>query len=110
MSTIPLRLPSGLESYSRSPDFTPDTLPTKFRDFHTTKAGVWGVVHVIEGTLRYRLEPPHVGEVVATAGVTIVIEPAVPHRVEFIEPGRFYVEFFRAVRESPSDGAETETG
>jgi len=70
MSTIPLHLPSGLEAYSRSPDFTPDTLPAKFREFHTTKVGVWGVIHVIEGALRYRLEAPHVGEVVANAAPT----------------------------------------
>jgi len=110
MSTIPLHLPFGLEAYSRSPDFTPDTLPAKFREFHTTKAGVWGVIHVIEGALRYRLEAPHVGEVVAAAGETIVIEPAVRHRVEFVEAGRFCVEFFRSAKEAPPGAAENGTG
>jgi len=110
MSTIPLHLPFGLEAYSRSPDFTPDTLPAKLREFHTTKAGVWGVIHVIEGALRYRLEAPHVGEVVEVAGETIVIEPAVRHRVEFVEAGRFCVEFFRSAKEAPPGAAENGTG
>lgn len=110
MFTIPLHLPPGLEAYSRSPDFMPDTLPAKFRGFHATKAGVWGVIHVIDGALRYRLEAPYVGEVVATAGETIVIEPAVRHRVEFVEPGRFYVEFFRSAEAVPPDAARNGTG
>lgn len=110
MSTIPLHLPYGLKAYSRSPDFTPGTLPAKFREFHTTKAGVWGVIHVIAGSLQYCLETPHVGEVVAAAGGTIVIEPAVPHRVEFVEAGRFYVEFFRPTEEAPPAAAGSGAG
>lgn len=95
MPAIPVQLPGGLQSYSRSPDFTPETLPAKLRAFHATKAGVWGLIHVIEGTLRYRLEAPRIGEVLAKAGQAVVVEPAVSHRVEFVEPGRFYLEFFR---------------
>lgn len=109
MSTVPLHLPPGLEAYSRSGDFTPETLPAKFRQFHATKAGVWGVIHVIDGTLRYHLEAPRTGEVVATAGETVVIEPAVQHRVEFVEAGRFYVEFFRPAETVPRESARNRT-
>jgi hemoglobin len=95
MSTIPHELPPGFKAYGRSPDFTSDNLPAKLQSAHSTKAGTWGVLHVLEGVLHYRLESPHQGERVVSAGDTVVIEAEVPHRVEFIEPGRMFVEFYR---------------
>lgn len=96
MSNIPKELPPGLEAYGRSPDFTPDTLPPKLRSAHSTKAGTWGLLHVLEGKIRFQLEAPYEGECLASRGDKIVIESEVPHHVEFIEPGRFFVEFYRA--------------
>lgn len=96
MSTIPTELPPGLEAYSRSSDFTPDNLPAKLQSAHSTKAGTWGLLHVLEGKVRYQLEPPHQGEQLAAAGEHVVIESEIPHHVTFIEPGRFFVEFYRA--------------
>jgi len=95
MSTIPHELPPGFVAYGRSPDFTSDNLPAKLQSAHSTKAGTWGLLHVIEGVLRFQLEPPHQGERVVNAGGTVVIESEVPHRVQFLEPGRMYVEFYR---------------
>lgn len=95
VSRIPKALPAGLIAYGRSPDFTPDTLPAKLQAAHSTKAGTWGLLHVLEGTVRYCLEPPHTGEQVAAAGECIVIESGIRHRVAFVEPGRFYIEFYR---------------
>jgi len=97
MSSIPRELPPGLEAYGRSPDFTPDALPARLRSAHSTKAGTWGLLHVLEGRVRYQLEPPYEGACSAGAGETVVIEPEVPHHVEFVEDGRFFVEFHRAV-------------
>ncbi len=96
MAGIPTELPAGFEAYGRSPEFNSDNLPAKLRAAHSTKAGTWGLLHVLEGTLIFRLEAPHHGERVASAGDTVVIESEVPHRVEFIEPGRMFVEFYRA--------------
>ena len=95
MSTIPAQLPANFIAYGRSPDFSSDNLPTKLRNAHSTKAGTWGLLHVLEGTLCYRLEPPHQGEQLVSAGETVVIESEVPHRVEFVTPGRMFVEFYR---------------
>ncbi|MPZ37169.1 MAG: DUF1971 domain-containing protein [Rhizobiales bacterium] len=100
MSRIPKELPAGLVAYGRSPDFTPETLPTKLQAAHSTKAGTWGLLHVLEGTVLYRLEPPHNGEQLAAAGESVVIESGILHRVAFVEPGRFYVEFYRAADSS----------
>jgi hemoglobin len=95
MATIPAQMPEGFEAYGRSPDFTPETLPARLQSAHTTKAGTWAMLHVIEGEVLYRLEPPHYGEQRAKAGEAIVIEAEVAHRVAFTAPGRIFVEFYR---------------
>lgn len=100
MPPIPDALPAGLVAYGRSMEFTPETLPERFKAAHSTKAGTWGLLHVLEGKLLYRLEPPQSGERLAVTGERVVIEPGVLHRVAFVEPGRFYVEFYRAAGES----------
>lgn len=95
MSTIPKALPPNFEAYGRSPDFTSGNLPAKLQSAHSIKAGTWGLLHVLEGKIRYQLEAPYSGEQLAAAGERVVIESQVPHHVEFIEPGRFFVEFYR---------------
>lgn len=94
MSDIPMALPAGVTAYSRTPDFTPENIPEKLRAAHSTKPGTWGLLHVLEGRLLYRLEAPRQGERHLAAGDTVVIEPTIRHHVAFIEPGRFFVEFY----------------
>ena len=94
---IPNELPSGFEAYGRSPDFTPDNMPSRLKSAHATKAGTWGLLRVLEGKILFQLEAPFEGEQLAAAGDNIVIESEVPHHVEFVEPGRFFVEFYRRV-------------
>ena len=96
MSSIPKTLPPGFVAYSRSPDFTPATLPARLQAAHFTKSGVWALLHVLEGKVLYQLEPPHSGEQLVSAGECVVIESGVLHRASFVEPGRLYVEFYRA--------------
>ncbi len=95
MMTIPTQMPAGFEAYGRSPDFTPETLPARLQSAHSTKAGTWALIHVLEGEVLYQLEPPYRGERRAGAGETVVIEAEVPHHVAFTQPGRLYVEFYR---------------
>jgi hemoglobin len=95
MSMIPKEIPPGLEAYARSPDFTPDDLPPRLQTAHSTKAGTWGLLRVLEGKILYQLESPYEGEQLAAAGECIVIESEVPHHVEFVERGRFFIEFYR---------------
>jgi len=93
LNAIPSELPCGTELYARTPDFTPDTLPGELRCAHATEDGVWGVIQVVEGTLLYRLEAPLTAEVSARAGSSVVIEPQTLHSMEFLTPGRFFIEF-----------------
>lgn len=97
MSPVPETLPPGLVAYGRSPDFTPQNLPAKLQAAHATKAGTWGLLHVLEGKVLYRLEEPHSDQRMVAADERLVIEPGIPHRVAFVEPGRFFIEFYRAI-------------
>jgi hemoglobin len=93
--TILTEMPAGFEAYGRSPDFTPETLPVRLQATHSTKAGTWALLHVVEGAILYQLEPPYQGERLARAGEAVVIEAQVPHHISFVEPGRIYIEFYR---------------
>lgn len=96
LTAIPSELPAGVFAYRRTSEFTPETLPHALKSTHSTKRGVWGSIHVLDGSLFYTLEPPHRGEVVIVPGETALIPPEIPHRVAFAEPGRFFIEFHRA--------------
>ena len=51
--------PLDLAAYKRTQVFDQDSLPDGLKRQHSTKAGVWGRLHVLEGTLRFRTrEPP----------------------------------------------------
>ena len=90
-------LPSGPMSaaapYRVTPVFNSDSLPAALRGDHSTKAGVWGIIRVIEGRLMLRyadgsvdrlLEPGRYGH----------IAPQQLHRVEPLGPMRMQVEFY----------------
>jgi tellurite resistance-related uncharacterized protein len=90
-------LPEDLAAYRRTPIFDQDSLPAGLRLRHSTKEGVWGLIVVLEGRLRYRLlDPP--SERILDPQTSGVVQPAQPHEVEPLGPVRFYVEFY-------SDGA-----
>lgn len=88
-------LPSDAAPHRRTPDFTEATVPAGLLRSHTTKAGVWGRIHVVEGSLRYRILEPSVEEHVLEPGRDGVVEPGVAHEVEPLGPVRFFVEFLR---------------
>ena len=87
-------LPAGTAPYKRTPEFTEGTVPPGLLREHSTKAGVWGVITLTSGSLRY---------VVPSTGLDVVLAPdrpgiVLPEQVHFIEPAgpvRFHVEFWR---------------
>ena len=87
-------LPAQVQEYSRSPTFDENTVPAALRKDHQTKAGVWGVITVLSGTLRYRIKPTGF-ETTLTPGKPGIVEPEVLHSVEPIGPVSFYVAFHR---------------
>ncbi len=89
-------LPQGLAPYSRSPEFNQDTLPASLQNGHRTKAGTWALIHVLEGSLLYRILEP-LSETVLTPGRPGVVRPEEPHEVHPRGPVRLYLEFLRRV-------------
>lgn len=97
-----LELPAAVAAYKRTPEFDEHSLPEGLRRAHTTKAGTWGVLHVLAGRLRYCIEASEeLGstprELVLDPATPGIIPPQVPHHVEPLadEPLRFFVEFLR---------------
>ncbi len=93
-------VPAEFTAYRRTPEFTQDTVPAALLGSHDTKRGVWALIHVQEGKLRYCIENPP-SECILEPGRPGVVEPEVRHRVELLGPVRFYVEFHRDERASP---------
>jgi len=89
-------LPAGFAAYKRTAEFNELTVPAGLRQDHSTRAGVWGVIHVLAGRLRYTVEPPLAGQRILDPADPGIVVPEVKHRVEPDGPVRFYVEFHRA--------------
>lgn len=90
--------PEGLHSYKRTPSFSETTVPAGLLNEHATKEGVWGLIHVEEGELRYmvtdaRRERSRMTLTPATEPG--VVEPTILHCVEPVGRVRFHVEFLR---------------
>ena len=96
--------PEGFVSYKKTPVFTEETIPKGILANHTTRKGVWGLVHVLEGSLRYILE--HNGEeTLVTPEKPGIIVAEMRHRVEPGDSVQFCVEFFRK-DEKHADGEQ----
>jgi tellurite resistance-related uncharacterized protein len=93
MNLIPGELPPGLEIYARTPDFTPGTLPADLASSHHLAEDAWGLIRVLQGVVLYALEAPNSASVIISAGDCAVIEPQTLHYLQFVEPGRFFIEF-----------------
>lgn len=94
-------LPSGLEAYKRTATFTQSTVPAGLLSDHSTKDGVWGLIRVEEGALRYVVTDPRrtrAERVLTTQDPPGVVEPTILHHVEPLGPVRFHVEFLRRAR------------
>ena len=87
-------LPPGASPYRRTPTFTEATVPRALTREHSTKAGVWGLVTVISGKLRY-VVPSEDLELVLDSDHWAVIKPEQVHYVRPIDEVEFYVEFWK---------------
>lgn len=88
-------LPDEVSPYRQTPVFTEETVPRGLLKSHSTKAGTWGRIVVLEGRLRYRILEPDVEERVLDPQNPGIVEPQVPHEVEPLGKLRFYVEFLK---------------
>jgi tellurite resistance-related uncharacterized protein len=92
-------LPENVRPYQRTAVFTETTVPAGLLREHSTKAGTWGRIQVLEGRLWYRILAPEVEEVLLTPERHGVVEPQVPHEVRPEGQVKFFVEFHRAAED-----------
>ena len=86
-------VPEGFVAYKRTSEFSEQSIPAGLLKDHSTKSGVWGVIHVLEGHLRYIVEPPLARELVLDSAKPGIVVPEVLHRVVPEGAVRFFVEF-----------------
>lgn len=79
--------------YKSTPVFDENTLPAGLRREHRTKAGVWGIIRVFDGCVRYRVLDP-VSETILDPDHPGLVLPDQPHFVEPLGPIRMQVEFY----------------
>lgn len=91
--SFPVELPAGLALRRRTPTFTQETIPAALTRDHATKAGVWGIIHVEQGRLRYKV-PSQNHETEIGPGGTAIVLPDVLHAVTPLGEVSFYVEFW----------------
>lgn len=79
--------------YRTTPVFDERSLPAGLRRDHRTKAGVWGVIRILEGEVILTVVEPH-AEQRLTPDRHGVIRPEQPHFVTPCGPMRMQVEFY----------------
>lgn len=85
--------PSAPAPYRRTAVFDEVSLPEGLRNEHRTKPGVWGVIRVLDGRLRYRGLAPAFEDILQP-GRPGLIQPDQPHCVEPLGPVRLQIEFY----------------
>ena len=81
------------EPYKSTPVFDEFTLPAGLRREHRTKVGVWGIIRVLSGRVRFRVLDPQ-SEVVLDPENPGLVLPDQPHLVEPMGAIRMRVEFY----------------
>jgi tellurite resistance-related uncharacterized protein len=88
----------GALPYRTTPVFDQDSLPAALRREHRTKAGVWGIIRVLDGQLQLQRAADAAETLdAATPGL---IRPEEPHFVTPLGAMRVQVEFY----DSPPGG------
>ncbi len=84
---------AAAQPYRKTPVFDEETLPAALRREHRTKAGVWGVIRVLEGRLRLYYAQ---GDAISLLDpdASGLVAPEQPHWVEPLGPMRMQVEFY----------------
>ena len=83
------------QPYRSTPEFDEVSLPAGLRRTHCTKAGVWGVIRVLEGSLNYNLEDGSEA-ILLTPDRPGLIRPEELHHVTSVGPFRMKVDFYEA--------------
>ena len=96
-------LPDGLELARTTPEFDEHTVPSGLLGAHRIAPGVWGLLRVRSGSLRFVFESAGDEPRTLDAGATQVIPPGELHHVDVDGPVGFVVEFHRHPAEGRDD-------
>jgi len=91
-----LEVPEDWQAYRTTPDFNATSVPAGLLKDHSTKAGVWGELHVLSGDVIYVLTDPIQKTLQLSAGQTAGIPPEALHHVALSSDARFRVRFLKA--------------
>jgi len=80
--------------YKSTPVFNEQTLPAALRNNHSTKAGIWGKLRILSGSLMYTIADPY-SEQHLSAGEYAMIQPEQLHKVTPLGAVQMQVEFYR---------------
>ncbi|RVQ64995.1 DUF1971 domain-containing protein [Croceicoccus ponticola] len=80
--------------YRSTPMFDETSLPTALREKHDTKAGVWGLIRVLEGRLKLTILDP-LGEEILEPGRPGIVLPEQPHFVTPLGSMKMQVDFYK---------------
>ena len=95
-------MPPGMIPSGSTPVFTEQTLPDGLRKEHKLADGTWGVLRVLEGTIRFTdLETDEERSIASPDDVTI--RPGALHQVATVGPVQLRIDFYR----EPESGAQT---
>lgn len=83
----------GPVPYRSTPVFDEATLPAALRGEHRTKAGVWGVIRVIEGSLKLRFPDPRLDRTLTPDEPGFIL-PEQSHFVEPLGPMQMQLDFY----------------
>jgi tellurite resistance-related uncharacterized protein len=96
-------IPAELAPYKRSSIFTLDTLPAALLKDHSTKAGCWALILVLEGEIGFVIEDsrrPYAKTVLRQELLPGLVEPTILHRLEPMGPVKLQIEFYRQIEPS----------
>lgn len=97
----PMHLPANVAFVRRTDDFTAATVPLGLLKEHTTKAGTWGLIQVLEGALQYDITDarrPAYTVVLTPNSPPGIVEPTILHHITPLGAVLFHVEFQRETR------------
>ena len=91
-------LPFGCKAYRSTPVFTEATVPPGLLRSHRTAPGIWGLIHMLESRLLYRVLDPPSERVLDPKSAPGLVEPGVAHEVAPLGLVQFQVEFHRMAK------------
>lgn len=91
-------LPQNVEPYKKTIVFDEKTVPDGLQHNHSTKAGTWGVLHIVSGGLRYHItEPGSEASFGLDSERVGIIKSQQVHHIELVGQVEFYIEFCREI-------------